>query len=391
MIEVKTNVPTLRFPEFDRNWDFDKIENIADIKTGNKDTQNKVDDGLYPFFVRSDNVERINSYSYDGEAILTSGDGVGVGKNFHYIIGKFDYHQRVYCIHNFRSDYDGRFFYQYFSKSFYKRVIRLSAKNSVDSVRRDMITEMLVPCPTLPEQQKIADFLTAVDRKIQQLNRKKELLEQYKQGIMQQLFSQQLRFKDDDGNDFPVWEEKRLGEISEDVMYGMNSAAINYDGNHKYLRITDIDEDTRNFAPNPLTSPNGEIQEKFRLKEGDIVFARTGASVGKSYIYNKKDGNLYFAGFLIKFSIKNNNAYFIYLQTLRSSYSKWVNVMSMRSGQPGINAEEFKTLKILLPCIQEQNKIADFLSSIDAKITQTQTQIEKTQEFKKGLLQQMFV
>jgi type I restriction enzyme S subunit len=182
---------------------------VAEIKTGKKDTQNQVEGGTYPFFVRSDTVERINSYSYDGEAILTSGDGVGVGKNFHYINGKFDFHQRVYSIRNFQDGYNGKYIFYYFSENFYNRVIRLSAKNSVDSVRMEFISEMELPYPSLPEQTRIASFLSSVDTKLQSLKKKKTLLEQYKKGIMQKIFSQTTPLKDQNGNNFPEWEEKK--------------------------------------------------------------------------------------------------------------------------------------------------------------------------------------
>jgi type I restriction enzyme S subunit len=199
-----------------------------------------------------------------------------------------------------------------------------------------------------------------------------------------------LRFKDDNGNDFPDWEEKTLGEISEDVMYGVGSAAIPFDGEKKYIRITDIDESSRRYKPDPLTSPEGEVDERYKVKKGDILFARTGASVGKSYLYRKEDGNLYFAGFLIKFSIKDANPYFIYSQTLTEEYNKWVQVFSMRSGQPGINAEEYKALKVLLPSVEEQNKIAEFLSAIDDKIDFLEKQLEELKAYKKGVMQAIF-
>lgn len=183
-------VPKVRFPEFRKTgaWDAKDISAFAKVTTGNKDTQDKVDDGKYPFFVRSQSVERINSFTFDGEAILTSGDGVGVGKNYHYINGKFDFHQRVYCIFGFEKNVDGKFFYQYFSQHFYKRVMQLSAKNSVDSIRMAMITEMQVPLPCMKEQQKIAECLSSLDNLIAAQSHKIDALKFHKKGLMQQLF-----------------------------------------------------------------------------------------------------------------------------------------------------------------------------------------------------------
>ena len=182
--------PRLRFPEFRSagEWVPLCVAQFAKVTTGAKDTQNKVDGGRYPFFVRSQTVERIDSFAYDGEAVLTSGDGVGVGKNFHYIRGKFDFHQRVYSIYDFAEGVDGLFFYLYFSEHFGERVMRMSAKNSVDSVRMAMITEMSVMLPKLTEQQRIADCLTSLDDLITAATQELEALKIHKKGLMQQLF-----------------------------------------------------------------------------------------------------------------------------------------------------------------------------------------------------------
>ena len=169
-------------------WENSYIGNECKITTGNKDTQNKVDDGLYPFFVRSQTVEKINSYSMDCEAILTSGDGVGVGKNYHYMNGKFDFHQRVYCLYEFSERLIGRYLYIYFSNYFYDRVKRLSAKNSVDSVRMDMISKMEIKLPCLEEQTKIANFLSSIDQKIEVVAQQVEQAKQWKKGLLQNMF-----------------------------------------------------------------------------------------------------------------------------------------------------------------------------------------------------------
>ena len=186
------------------------------------------------------------------------------------------------------------------------------------------------------------------------------------------------------------WHKTTLGEISQDIMYGMNAKAIPYDGEHKYIRITDIDEATNRFTPNPLSSPDGEIDEKYKLKEGDILFARTGASVGKSYLFNEQDGNLYFAGFLIKFHITQNNPIFIYSQTQNSIYWSWVKSVSMRSGQPGINAEEFRKLPLIIAPLQEQRAIADILQAWDTAIEKTEALIAAKEKQFDWLKKQLF-
>jgi type I restriction enzyme, S subunit len=186
------------------------------------------------------------------------------------------------------------------------------------------------------------------------------------------------------------WQTKSLGEVSENIMYGLNSSAIAYDGTNKYIRITDIDDSSREFVPNPLTSPDGVLDDKYKLESGDIVFARTGASVGKSYLYKEKEGIVFFAGFLIRFSIRNANPYFVHTQTLRPSYKKWLRSMSMRSGQPGVNAEEYRTFKFLLPSEPEQQKIATFLSAVDEKIGLLAKKKELLLKYKEGVVRQIF-
>ena len=176
-------------------WECTTIGAIAHISTGNKDTQNKKDNGVYPFYVRSPNPERINTYSYDGEAILTAGDGVGVGKVIHYVTGKFDFHQRVYKISDFCSNVMGKYVFYFFSEFFYNRVIRMSAKNSVDSVRYNMIADMPIALPTLPEQQAIAAVLSSADEEISLLQHDLEQEKLKKKSLMQLLLTGLVRVK----------------------------------------------------------------------------------------------------------------------------------------------------------------------------------------------------
>ena len=178
------------------------------------------------------------------------------------------------------------------------------------------------------------------------------------------------------------WREVRLEDVTDKSMYGLNAKAVKFDGKNKYLRITDIDEKSHRFVPNPITSPAGKIREEYKLVENDLVFARTGASVGKTYLFDKSDGDIYFAGYLIKFHIPNENAKFIFNQTLLGSYDNWVKSMSTRSGQPGINMEEFKKLPIVLTSLPEQQAIAETLQAWDTAIEKTEKLItEKEKQF----------
>jgi len=180
-------VPRVRFGGFTGDWEIRTIESFADVKTGGKDTQDAISNGEYDFYVRSPKIEKINSYSFDGEAVLTVGDGVGVGKVFHYVNGKFDYHQRVYKISDFNDVY-GLFFYQYFAANFIKESQKYNAKTSVDSVRREMITKMLIPCPTIEEQITIGDFFHNLDTQITAQSEKAKKLKQLKSAYLQKMF-----------------------------------------------------------------------------------------------------------------------------------------------------------------------------------------------------------
>ena len=177
----------MRFPEFSGEWEKCKIKQVCDIATGNKNTQDKSDDGIYPFYVRSQTVERINSWSFDGEAILTAGDGVGVGKVFHYSTGKIGVHQRVYILSNFTCD--SKYLFHYFSSRFYGRVKRMSAKNSVDSVRMEMIADMPIYLASNDEQHKIGNLMSLLNERIETQKKIIEDLKKLKDAIRTKLFT----------------------------------------------------------------------------------------------------------------------------------------------------------------------------------------------------------
>ena len=180
-------VPELRFAGFADDWELRKSKELCTISTGKGNTQDKVDDGAYPFYVRSAKIEKSDEYLYDQEAILTVGDGVGTGKVYHYVNGKYNLHQRVYRMYDFK-DVSAKYFYYYFSNNFYKRVMSMTAKTSVDSVRMEMIADMNIVFPSVKEQENIVELFSNLDNTIALHQRKLDLLKEQKKGFLQKMF-----------------------------------------------------------------------------------------------------------------------------------------------------------------------------------------------------------
>ena len=182
--------------EIPEHWKIKRTRFLCNIQTGDKDTVNREDDGLYPFYVRSPKVERINTYSFDGEAVLMAGDGVGAGKVFHYANGKFDYHQRVYNLHNFK-DVSGLFFYYYILNKFRYIIEEGAAKNTVDSVRLNMIQDFWMTIPPVSEQQNIVKYIdgeiSKIDSQIAKANQRIELLNELKQSIITEAITGKIK------------------------------------------------------------------------------------------------------------------------------------------------------------------------------------------------------
>lgn len=235
----------------------------------------------------------------------------------------------------------------------FKHHLELSSPGGAGRNRVLKLNEMLeykMSFPSEEEQKKIASYFDNLDNLIT-LHQRKSFSKNRKK---------------------IVWEQRKLGELSSSFEYGLNAAAKEYDGENKYIRITDIDDDSREFKQEDITSPDTDLSsaENYRLSEGDILFARTGASVGKSYIYKASDGLVYYAGFLIRARIRPEyNSEFVFQNTLTGNYEKFIRVTSMRSGQPGVNAREYSQYRIMVPSKPEQDKISDCLRNLDNLIT----------------------
>ena len=195
-----------------------------------------------------------------------------------------------------------------------------------------------------------------------------------------------LRFPEFQGE----WEKTKFGDIATGFDYGMNAAAKNYDGVNKYIRITDIDEASSTYTDKDIVSPDGVLTDNYLVNNRDILLARTGASTGKSYLYKKSDGKLYYAGFLIRANVTTHDPYFVFSQLHTHRYWRWVSIMSARSGQPGINSQEYSSFPIYTTSIEEESKIAKLLSLLDERIATQNKIIDKLQSLIKGIRNDVF-
>ena len=344
----------MRFPEFSGEWETGKIKQVCDIATGNKNTQDKSDDGIYPFYVRSQTVERINSWSFDGEAILTAGDGVGVGKVFHYSTGKIGVHQRVYILSNFTCD--SKYLFHYFSSRFYTRVKRMSAKNSVDSVRMEMIADMPIYLASKDEQRKIGYLLSLLNERIETQKKIIEKLESLIKGLCQKLTEQ------DNPNTAlnetlvcysSTLQESSVQEAGDYPVYGATGVC-------GYTNAPEVDGDS-------------------------ILIIKDGASVGITYYASSKYSAI---GTLNRLVAKRG-------YSLRYLYYclKVFNFAPYRTGLaiPHIYFRDYGKAKVWCPSLDEQQRIADALTKVEQKIAMEKSILEQLYSQKRFLLQAMFI
>lgn len=288
-----------------------------------------------------------------------------------------------------------------------RRMECLGVGTTFSEISKSDLSRLIITYPQQPSvQQHIAEILSTCDEVIEKSERAKAKLRSVKDGLLADLMTRGIGkdgkirprpskaphlYKQSELGLIPKeWDVKRLGDVCEEPQYGLNAAAVDYDGVHGYIRITDIDDDTHQFMHEGITSP-AEFSDSYILKEGDIVLSRTGASVGKSYVYDPKDGLLYFAGFLIRFRCHSDvNHRYVFSQLLTKRYWNWVSAVSMRTGQPGVNAEEYSTYRIVVPQKKdEQDQITDRLAAVDARIESEENAIAKYRKIKAGLMHRL--
>ena len=403
-------VPKLRFSEFSDDWEEKRFVDITTkISDGIHSTPNYDEGGTYSF-VNGNNlvngVIKINSQTKKvdeneytthqrplgsntilisingtiGNLALYNNEKVVLGKSACYLNINEKDTDKLYVFNLLRTCKIKRFFNSELTGSTIKNLSLTTIKNTKLNL------------PTKPEQQKIAAFLTAVDTKIEQLSKKQELLGEYKKGSMQQIFSQAIRFKADDGSAFPDWEEKKLGDVGNFYRgHSYNSTNVK-DSGLLVLRSSNIKNDSL-ILDNDLQFVNKDCSDNVSLKTNDIVICMANGSkrlVGKSGIYHGDyNGKLTVGAFCSIFRTDNLLSKYI-LQTVQ--YRKYLHILLAGTNINNLKNSELSELTFNLPVSSfEQTKIASFLSSIDRKIEQVGKQLDESNQFKKALLQQMFV
>jgi type I restriction enzyme S subunit len=381
-MEVRKGYKQTEVGVIPEDWDVDCIGNVAQINTGGRNTQDRIEDGVYPFFVRSQTVERINSYSFDGEAILTAGDGVGTGKVFHYINGKFDAHQRVYQITNFNERIKGYYFYLYFSNHFYKRIMQMTAKSSVDSVRMEMIAKMLIPLPPVAEQEAIAEALSDADALIESLGTLLAKKRQVKQGAMSELLTGKRRLPGFSGK----WEVKTLGEIGDTDPENLTSKT-DPDYSFKYISLEDVDFGVlRNYTE--LTFRFAPSRARRKIRKNDLLISTVRPNL-KSHLFIREEVSdmVCSTGFcVLRCNPNMANPTYIYFHLFANQIERQIETLLTGSNYPSINSKDVKALQIPLPDVAEQTAIAEILSDMDAEICAVEEKLFKARGVKAGMM-----
>ncbi len=387
------STPQIRFKEFGGEWKKQQLLDVAPLQRGFDLPVDNIKDGLFPVVFSNGILKYHNEFKVKAPGVVTGRSGT-IGR-VTFVEEDFWPHNTSLWVTDFKNNYP-RYIYYFYSQ--YK-LDRFGTGSGVPTLNRNDIHAQVEFFPTLLEQQKIADFLTSVDEKINLLKKKKELLEQYKKGVMQKIFSQELRFKDEEGKDFPEWEEKELGKIgtfqtsSVDKLSRVdedNVYLINYMNVYRHEEINN--KTIQQFQI--VTAKKAQI-ESCNLKRGDILFtpsSETPDDIGHSVVIYEDLNNAVFSYHLMRFrpSISLDIGYSHYFCNI-PHVLKQLSKLATGSTRFTISVKSFSSVKVYIPQVKEQQKIADFLTALDDKIALVEQQINKTELWKKGLLQQMFV
>lgn len=403
---IKLKVPKLRFPELQDNLESFKMSSLGEFAGGGTPDTAKKNywKGNIPWIsssdIEEDNITKIKIYRFiNKEAIKESATKVIPSNSILFVsrvgVGKLVVTKTEICTSqdftNFISKKVDSHYLGYYFLSNNNLLKRYSQGTSIKGLTTGDIKSIKVTIPRLQEQQKIASFLSSVDKKLEQLQKKKELLEQYKKGMMQKIFKQEIRFKDANGKDYPTWRKGAISDFGY-FYYGKSAPkfSISLDAPTPCVRYGEL-YSTYNEVINDIKSYTNIDKKNLRFsKGGEVLVPRVGedpldfancsylplpdVAIGEMIsVYNTKENGLFIT--------------FYFNAMMRKSFAKMVEGGNVSN----LYYKYLEDIEMEIPCIEEQTKIANFLSAIDDKIDLVAIEIEKVSQFKKGLLQQMFV
>lgn len=376
--------PVLRFSGFSDPWKQTRLGDVGDLYQPKTISQTDLTTEGYTVYGANGIIGKYHSFNHEKQQVAVTCRGSTCG-----LVNYTEPHSWITgnaMVVNLdaQPDETKRFVYHALNATDLRYIITGSGQPQITG----NLKEHKIGLPTLPEQRKIADFLTAVDGRIGQLSQKKALLEDYKKGVMQQLFTQALRFKDDHGNDFPEWEEKTLGDIGS-VAGGGTPDSTNdtyWNGDVQWFTPTEIrskfvSRSKRTISASGLKNCSASI-----LPRGTLLFTSRATIAEVSIATEPCTTNQGFQSITVN---QNANNEFIYYWVIH--FKKEFLRKAQGSTFLEIGGKEVRKMPLLLPSFPEQTKIANFLAALDRKIESVSQQISHTQSFKKGLLQQMFV
>lgn len=409
-------IPKLRFREFEGEWQKDSTKKLVSfIKDGTHGTHKDTPDGGH-YLLSAKNIVNGAIILNDDERKISKSEFDKITRSYRLkendilvtivgSIGQLALHkhqtnyafQRSVAFLRF-SKIEPKYAFHYLNSYYYQNeLMKRKVTSAQPGIYLGELSKIDISFPSHPEQQKIASFLTAVDKRIEQLTKKKKLLEEYKKGVMQKIFNQEIRFKDENGNDFPEWEEKRLGEIGE-TYSGLNGKSAEDFGSGEpfitYMQVYSSPEVDKAFGAVRISE--GERQNE--VKFGDVLFttsSETPNEVGYSSVFLTKITPIYLNSFCFGYRIKNHkdlSPYFAQYLFRSQPFRKLMYKLAQGSTRYNLSKNEMlKHSVYITPSIEEQEKIYGLIKIIDEEIEAFKNSIIFTTKFKRALLQQMFI
>ena len=390
--------PSIRFKGFTDAWEQRKLGEFADISTGKLDANAMVEDGEYDFYTSGMKKYRIDTPAFEGPAITIAGNGATVGY-MHLADGEFNAYQRTYVLQNFQAN--RYFLYSEISKKLPRKIAQEARTGNIPYIVMDMLTELTISLPVLEEEQaKIGAFFKQLDNTIALHQRQLDNCKALKKVMLQKIFNQELRFKDQEGNNYPDWEKIALNELGE-TYTGLSGKTKENFGKGKGRFVTYMNVYSNPIADLAMTE-NVEIKDGENQNEvcyGDIFFttsSETPEEVGMSSVWLSHESKVYLNSFCFGYRLSSQSEGvispdFLGFQLRAPHIRKKIIFLAQGSTRFNISKSKLMDIVVYMPTIEEQNKITAFLLNVDSKIKHTIQSIERLNMLKKALLQQMFI